>query len=116
MQLSYQKLGSDHPMFGKVEYLVADGTQPICYKTKDGYIPLEEGAAPVAQVAQAAPTAADNNPANQNRTLFVLSFKVSGEAEEMTFTSKKKMDKTIALYKEKEFITDIQTKTYEVVA
>ena len=113
MQLSYQKLGSDHPMFGKVEYLVADGTQPICYKTKDGYIPLEEGAAPVVHAAQ---TEADKNPANQNRTLFVLSFKVSGEEEEMTFTSKKKMDKTIALYQDKEFITDIQTKTYEVVA
>ena len=112
MQLSYQKLGSDHPMYGKVEYLVADGTQPICYKTKDGYIPLEEGAAPVAPVAAA--QTADNK--QNSRTLYVLSFKVSGEDEEMTFTSKKKLDKTIALYEEKEFITDIKTASYEIVA
>ena len=110
MQLSYQKLGSDHPMFGKVDYLVADGTQPICYKTKDGYIPLEEGAVPVVQTQQTA--ANDHN----KRTLYVLTFKVSGEAEEMTFMSKKKMDKTIALYQEKDFITDIQTTSYDVVA
>lgn len=111
MQLSYQKLGSDHPMYGKVEYLVADGTQPICYKTKDGYIPLEEGAAPAPVAA-----AADAKQAQQNkRTLFVLSFKVSGEDEEMTFTSKKKLDKTVALYEEKAFITDIKTTSYEIV-
>ena len=110
MQLSYQKLGTDHPMFGKVEYLVADGTQPICYKTKDGYVPLEEGAAPVVQTQQAA--ANDHS----KRTLYVLSFKVSGEAEEMTFMSKKKLDKTIALYQEKDFITDMKTTTYDIVA
>lgn len=111
MQLSYQKLGSDHPMYGKVDYLVADGTQPICYKTQDGYIPLEEGAAPAVQAAQPASNSADSN----TRTLYVLSFKVSGEAEEMTFMSKKKLDKTIALYEEKEFITDMKTTSYDVV-
>lgn len=110
MQLSYQKLGSDHPMYGKVEYLVADGTQPICYKTKDGYIPLEEGTAPT--VVAAEPAKADMN----TRTLYVLSFKVSGEEEEMTFTSKKKLDKTIAFYEDKEFISDLKTKSYDIVA
>lgn len=110
MQITYQKLGSDHPMFGKVEFLVADGTVPLCYKTKDGYIPLEEGSAPV---AAAAPTAqAEVN----TRDLYVLSFKVNGEAEEQTFTSKKKLDKTIALYQEKAFITDISMQTYKVLA
>lgn len=111
MHLTYQKLGTDHPMYGKVESLVADGTKPICYKTKDGYIPLEEGAAPVAVAAPAAQQAnADSRP------LYVLTFKVSGEAEEMTFTSKKKLDKTIALYSEKDYISDIETKTYNIVA
>ncbi|MBF6058925.1 MULTISPECIES: hypothetical protein [Thiomicrorhabdus] len=108
MQLSYQKLGSDHPMFGKVEYLVADGTQPICYKTASGYIPLEEGAAQPA----AAPTAqAEVN----TRTLYVLSFQVNGEAEEQTFTSKKKLDKAVELYQSKEFISDIATKEYQIL-
>ncbi len=110
MQLSYQKLGSDHPMYGKVEYLVADGTQPICYKTKDGYLPLEEGAARMVAAAEPAAQAVDT------RTLYVLSFKVSGEEEEMTFTSKKKLDKTIALYEEKEFISDLKTTSYDIVA
>lgn len=109
MQITYQKLGSDHPMFGKVEYLVADGTQPLCYKTKDGYIPLEEGAAPAASAPQAQAEVA-------TRDLYVLSFKVNGEAEEQTFTSKKKLDKTVALYQDKGFISDIETKTYKVLA
>lgn len=109
MQITYQKLGTDHPMYDKVEYLVADGTQPLCYKTKDGYIPLEEGAAPVASAA------ADATADIKTRDLFVLSFKVNGEAEEQTFGSKKKMDKVIALYQEKEFISDIETKTYKVL-
>ncbi|MBO1924908.1 hypothetical protein [Thiomicrorhabdus sp. 6S3-12] len=109
MQITYQKLGSDHPMFGKVEYLVADGTQPLCYKTKDGYIPLEEGAAPAAAAPQAQAEVA-------TRDLYVLSFKVNGEAEEQTFTSKKKLDKTVALYQEKAFISDIESKTYKVLA
>ncbi|CAN8140579.1 conserved hypothetical protein [uncultured Thiomicrorhabdus sp.] len=109
MQITYQKLGTDHPMYGKVEFLVADGTSPLCYKTADGYIPLEQGAAPVAAAPEAA---ADIN----TRDLYVLSFKVNGEAEEQSFTSKKKLDKTIALYQEKDFITDLETKTYKVLA
>ena len=110
MHLTYQKLGTDHPMYGKVESLVADGTKPICYKTKDGYMPLEEGAAP-------AVAAVSNETANlETKPLYVLSFKVNGEAEEMSFTSKKKLDKTIALYSEKEFITDLNTTTYNIVA
>jgi len=109
MQITYQKLGSDHPMYGKVEFLVADGSTPLCYKTKDGYLPLEQGSAPVAAapVAQAADV--------KTRDLFVLSFKVNGEAEEQTFGSKKKMDKVIALYQEKAFITDIETKSFKVL-
>jgi hypothetical protein len=111
MQLTYQKLGSDHPMYGKVEYLVADGTQPICYKTKDGYIPLEEGAAP----AVSAPAAAEQTEVN-SKPLYVLSFKINGESEEMTFSSKKKHDKTVAFYSDKPFITDMKTTTYQVIA
>lgn len=109
MQITYQKLGNDHPMFGKVEFLVADGTTPLCYKTKDGYIPLEEGSAPVAKAPAAQ---AEVN----TRDLYVLSFKVNGEAEEQTFTSKKKLDKTVALYETKAFITDLKTQTYKVLA
>lgn len=109
MQLTYQKLGTDHPMYGKVESLVADGTQPICYKTKDGYIPLEEGATPVAVVS-----AQSNGADAQNRPLYVLSFTVSGEAEEMTFTSKKKLDKTMALYQEKDYIADLKVTTHNI--
>lgn len=112
MQITYQKLGNDHPMFGKVEFLVADGTTPLCYKTKEGYLPLSEGSAPA--VAASAPSASAVDV--KTRDLFVLSFKINGEAEEMTFGSKKKMDKTIALYQEKEFITDIETKTYKILA
>ncbi|HHT00045.1 MAG TPA: hypothetical protein ENK73_04220 [Thiomicrospira sp.] len=108
MHLTYQKLGTDHPMYGKVESLVADGTKPICYKTKDGYIPLEEGAAQA--VASVESTEVKSKP------LYVLSFKVNDEAEELTFTSKKKLDKTIALYSDKEFITDIKTTTHNIVA
>ena len=109
MQITYQKLGNDHPMFGKVEFLVADGTTPLCYKTKEGYLPLEEGSAPL----QAASTNAAADV--KTRDLFVLSFKVNGEAEEQTFGSKKKMDKVIALYQEKEFITDIKTQSFKVL-
>jgi len=108
MHLTYQKLGTDHPMYGKVESLVADGTKPICYKTKDGYLPLEEGAAPAAASREAAEV--------NTKPLYVLSFKVNDEAEEMTFTSKKKLDKTIALYSEKEFISDLKTTTYNIMA
>lgn len=113
MQISYQKLGTDHPMYGKVEFLVADGTQPLCYKTKDGYLPLQGVQAGSASAA----TAQTGAPAAEVKTrdLFVLSFKVNGEAEEQTFGSKKKMDKAIALYQEKEFITDISHKTLKVL-
>lgn len=112
MQLTYQKLGSDHPMYGKVEFLVADGTTPICYKTKDGYMPLEEGAAPVAATTASATSSgsADTKP------LYVLSFKVNGEAEEMTFTAKDELDKTVARFNEESFVTDLKTTIYQVVA
>ncbi|QBZ84264.1 hypothetical protein GHNINEIG_02342 [Hydrogenovibrio crunogenus] len=108
MQLTYQKLGKDHPMFGKVTFLVADGTTPICYKTENGYIPLEEGAASAAT----APTkeSIDTQP------LYVLSFKVNDEAEEMTFKSKKKLDKTVERLNQKPFVTDLKTTTYNVVS
>ncbi len=109
MQLTYQKLGTDHPMYGKVEFLVADGTQPICYKTKDGYLPLEEGAAaPVAQQAAQAEV--------QTRPLYVLSFKVNGEKEEMTFGSQKKLEKGRAKLEDKPFITDFKVTEYKTVA
>ena len=107
MQLTYQKLGTDHPMYGKVDFLVADGVTPICYKTKDGYQPLEGDAT----VTQAAAPAADV----KTRSLFVLSFKINDEAEEMTFGSKKKMDKAIAKLQEKDFVTDIKSVEYQVL-
>ena len=108
MQLTYQKLGQDHPMYGKVEFLVADGVKPVCYKTKDGYLPLESSSPGAAQVAAQADV--------QTKPLYVLSFKVNGEAEEMTFTSKKTLDRTIELYGQKAFITDLKTTTYKTVA
>lgn len=109
MQLSYQKLGTDHPMYGKVEYLVADGTQPICYKTKEGYLPLESGStAPNAQqVAQAEV---------QTRPLYVLAFKVNGEAEEITFGSMKKLEKMRAKLEAKFFVSDLKVTEYKTVA
>ncbi len=108
MQLTYQKLGKDHPMFGKVEFLVADGMKPICYKTKDGYMPLETSSPGAAQAATKADVV--------TKPLYVLSFKVNGETEEMTFTSKKTLDRTIELYGQKAFITDLKTTTYNTVA
>lgn len=113
MQITYQKLGTDHPMYGKVEFLVADGTQPLCYKTKDGYLPLVEGAAPVASVTAATGSAVAADV--KTRDLYVLSFKINGETEEETFGSKKKMDKAIELYQTKEFISDISHKAYKVL-
>jgi len=109
MQLSYQKLGTDHPMYGKVEYLVADGMQPVCYKTKDGYLPLEAGGSTLSaqQVAQAEV---------QTRPLYVLSFMVNGEKEEMTFGSMKKLDKSRAKLEAKFFITDFKVTEYKTVA
>ena len=108
MQLTYQKLGHDHPMFGKVEFLVADGMKPLCYKTKDGYIPLETSSPGAAKVAAQSDVV--------TKPLYVLSFKVNGEAEEMSFTSKKTLDRTIELYGQKAFITDLKTITYNTVA
>lgn len=110
MQLSYQKLGTDHPMYGKVDYLVADGMQPICYKTQDGYIPLETGS--VSNDAAQAPKAVEV----ETKPLYVLSFKVNGEAEEMTFSSKKKLDKTVEAFAQKFFISDVKTTVYETLA
>jgi hypothetical protein len=107
MQLTYQKLGQDHPMFGKVEFLVADGMKPICYKTKDGYIPLEAASPGAALIAAKAEVA--------TKPLYILSFKVNGEAEEMSFTSKKTLDRTLELYGQKAFITDLKTTTYKTV-
>ncbi|WP_373018490.1 hypothetical protein [Thiomicrorhabdus sp.] len=109
MQLSYQKPGTDHPMYGKVEYIVADGMQPICYKTKDGYMPLENGSAPAIQ-ASAPQSDVETKP------LYVLSFSINGEAEEMTFTSKKKLDKTIEEFSQKGYVTDLKTTVYQTVA
>jgi hypothetical protein len=48
--------------------------------------------------------------------LYVLSFKINDEAEEMTFKSKKKLDKTVAKLSQKPFVTDLQTTTYQVLA
>ena len=109
MQITYQKLGNDHPMFGKVDFLVADGTTPLCYKTKEGYIPLETA-------GSAASSAVVEQAEIDSKPLYVLSFNVNGEAEEESFTSKKKLDKTIALYSEKNFITDLKTTVYKTVA
>ncbi len=109
MQLTYQKLGQDHPMYGKVDFLVADGTTPICYKTKTGYFPLESNASVTSVTSPIATAEVDSKP------LYVLSFKVNGEAEEMTFSSKKKLDKRIALFSEKAFITDMKTTVYKTI-
>ena len=107
MQISYQKPGRDHPMFGKVDFIVADGTQPLCYKTATGYIPLESAGAVPAQVEEAKV---------ETRPLYVLSFKINDEVEEMTFTSKKKHDETKAALEAKGFVTDLKTTTYQVLA
>ncbi len=109
MQLTYQKLGQDHPMYGKVDFLVADGSTPICYKSKAGYLPLESNAV----VAHAENTAATVEI--ESKPLYVLSFKVNGEEEEMTFSSKKALDKRIALFSEKTFITEMNTTVYKTI-
>lgn len=107
MHLTYEKLGKDHPKYGQVEYIVMDGMKPVCYKTNDGYQPLETSVR----------TSSDESsqPAVKTQSLFVLSFKMNDEAEEMTFKSKKKMDKTIELFKTKESISGIETKEYQIV-
>lgn len=110
MNLSYEKLGTDHKMYGKVEYLVMDGTQEICYKNKDGYISLESDGKARLNSAKAK----QDKAIQRVNSLFVLSFKINDEEEEMTFKSKTEMDKTIAFYKEKEFITDFETTEYKL--
>lgn len=108
MNLTYQKLGTDHPMYGQVDYLVVDGQQAICYKTQDGYQPLENNASASNASTQAAEL--------ETKPLYVLSFKVNDEAEEMTFNSKKKLDKVQAKLAAKGFVTDFNITTYQVVA
>lgn len=105
MFLTYEKLGTDHPKHGQVEYIVMDGMNPVCYKTAEGYEPLESGAR----------EAAAGHSAVKTQSLFVLSFKMNDEPEEMTFKSKKKMDKTIELFKTKDSVSDMQTKEYQVI-
>ncbi len=107
MQLTYQKLGKDHPFFDKVDYLVADGTTPICYKIREGYLPLESDVSSV--------TVECTELAVEIKPLYVLSFKVNGETEEMTFFSKKKLEKQKEFLSEKAFITDFKTTVYKVV-
>lgn len=108
MQLTYQKLGKDHPLYGKVEFLVADGMTPVCYKTSDGYLPIAS--------ETNAQNSANSEPEVETRPLYVLSFKVNDEAEEMTFTSKKKVQKTQQALMEKNFVSDVKLQTYQVVA
>lgn len=105
MFLTYEKLGTDHPKYGQVDYVVMDGMHPVCYKTAEGYEPLEAGAR----------EAAAGHSAVKVQPLYVLSFKMNGEPEEMTFKSKKKLDKTIELFKTKESISDIETTEYQVI-
>lgn len=110
MQLTYQKLGKDHPLYSKVEFLVADGMTPVCYKTSDGYLPIASDEAATNQ------NAVNAKPEVETRPLYVLSFKVNDEAEEMTFTSKKKVQKTQQALMEKDFVSDVKLQTYQVVA
>lgn len=110
MHLSYEKLGTDHPMYDKADYIVMDELQPICYKTKDGYVPIESSSSSVGKMTSQASVEVTSKP------LYILSFKVNDEQEEMTFKSKKKLDKTIALFGAKDFITDIQTTIYQTVS
>ncbi|MBN2646811.1 MAG: hypothetical protein JXR44_03390 [Thiotrichales bacterium] len=110
MQLSYQKLGVDHPMYGKVEYLVADGMTPLCYKTKAGYVPLQPSSAPTTEAS----TSAAPQDGAAMETLYLLSFVMNGELEEQTFRSKKQLEQTIELYQSKPFISHIQSKTLQV--
>jgi len=108
MQLTYQKLGKDHPLYGKVEFLVADGMTPICYKTSEGYLPIAS--------ENKAQNTVNSQPEVETRSLYVLSFKVNDEAEEMTFNSKKKLEKTQQALMEKNFVSDMKLQTYQVVA
>jgi len=105
MHLSYEKLGTDHPLYGKVDYIVMDEMTPICYKTKEGYQPLE------GNDSQQETTA----PEVETRPLYILSFKINDELEEQVFKSKKKLDKTIALYQTKDYVTDLKTEVLQVL-
>jgi hypothetical protein len=108
MQLTYQKPGVDHPMYGQVDYIVADGMTPLCYKTSTGYRPLNNAdtAAPAPGLVHRA----------KGEPLYVLSFKVNDDAEELTFRSQKALEKTLELYAQKPFITEVKTTTYYTVA
>ena len=108
MQLTYAKPGRDHPMFGRVDFIVADGNQPIAYKMGNQYLPIETNA------AQSAPQASSEQVETQ--PLFVLQFKINDEPEEMTFRSKKRLEKTQAALSEKAYVTDLTVKTYQVLA
>ncbi|PLA74647.1 hypothetical protein CYQ88_04875 [Hydrogenovibrio sp. SC-1] len=108
MQLTYQKVGKDHPMYGQVEFLVADGMTPVCYKTSEGYLPIASEAT--------VQNSASSQPEVETRPLYVLSFKVNDETEEMTFTSKKKVQKTQQALMEKPFVSDVKLQTYQVIA
>ncbi|WP_019895183.1 hypothetical protein [Hydrogenovibrio halophilus] len=112
MQLTYEKPGKDHPMFGRVDFIVADGTTPLCYKVGDHYLPLETSAGSTS-AAQDSAKAAESV---KTRDLFVLSFKINDEDEEMTFTSKKKLDKARDALSAKPFVSDFDVKTYRVLA
>lgn len=107
MFLTYEKPGKDHPRFGEVEYLVKDGMQTVCYKTTGGYEPLENtGGTGASTSATSVAT----------RPLYILSFTLNGEAEEMTFDDKALLEKTQALYQTKPFIRDVKVTELNVLA
>lgn len=109
MQLSYEKLGKDHPMYGKVDYIVMDAQTPVCYKSADGYVPLASSSTPV--------TAATSVSADiETQALYVLSFSINGDAEEMTFRSKAQLEKTKAAFEAKGFVKDLKTTVYQTIA
>lgn len=108
MQLTYQKLGKDHPLYGQVECVVADGMKPLCYKTAQGYRPIADESSASATPSESASV--------ETRPLYVLAFKVNDEMEEMTFTSKKKLEKTQQALQQKAFVTEIKLTTYQVIA
>lgn len=107
MHLSYEKVGIDHPMFGKVEYVVMDEQTPVCYKTATGYLPLAG-----ASIATAKTSAADI----ETTPLYVLSFSINGDAEQMTFTSKAQLDKTKTAFEAKGFVKELKVTVYQTVA
>lgn len=107
MHLSYEKLGTDHPMYGKVDYIVMDDQTPVCYKTATGYLPLEASATSVVQA---------NAVDIETTPLYVLSFSINGDFEEMTFSSKAQLEKTKAAFEAKGFVKDLKTTVYQTVA